>query len=111
MCNLPGHWQNECPYRAQLQAQLGTAPLPVTQTPGPVAGNAPLGVPFPFPTPVQFQPQQFAAVHQGMPAQQFQPQQFATTHPGASAPSHVVQANAQHRAGQGRGCGCDRNGS
>ena len=109
MCNLPGHWQNECPYRAQLQAQLGTAPLPVTQTPGPVAGNAPLGVPFPFPTPAQFQPQQLAAVHPGTPAQQFQPRQFAATHPGAPAPSHVAQANAQRRAGQGQGRGRGRN--
>ena len=81
----------------------------MTQTPGPVAGNAPLGVPFPFPTPAQFQPQQLAAVHPGTPAQRFQPRQFAATHPGAPAPSHVAQANAQRRAGQGRGRGRGRN--
>ena len=82
-------------YRAQLQAQLGTAPLHVTQALGPVAGNAPSGVPLPFPTPVQFQSQQ-----------------FAVTHPGAPAPSHVAQASAQSLAGQGRerGRGCNRRG-
>ena len=103
-CNLPGHWQNECPYRAQLQAQLGTAPPLVTRTPGPVAGNAPSGVPFPFQTPGQFQPQQFAAVHPGTPAQQLQPQSV-----GVPTPYHIAQANGPNRAGQGRGRGHGRN--
>ena len=103
-CSLPGHWQNECPYRAQLQAQLGTTPPLVAQTPGQVAGSAPTGVPFPFQTPSQFQPQQFAAVHPGMPAQQIQPQSV-----GVPTPYHVAQANVPSRAGQGSGRGHGRN--
>ena len=103
-CNLPGHWRNECPYRAQLQAQLGTVPPLVTQTSGPVAGNAPSGVPLPFPTPVQFQPQQFAAKHPGTPAQQVQPQSV-----GVPATYHVAQANVPNRAGQGSGRGHGHN--
>ena len=76
----------------------------MTQTPGPAAGNAPTGVPFPFQTPSQFQPQQFAAVHPGMPAQQIQPQSV-----GVPTPYHVPQVNVPNRAGQGRGRGHGRN--